>query len=85
MDRVDERAEEMGLNRSAFITVAVNNYFLQEDAMRAMKDMPEFMKKLEEIEKRVVENESKQQQSEAVHLRWVVCAKLYVPHVAYLS
>ena len=58
MDRVDERAEEMGLNRSAFITVAVNNYFLQEDAMRAMKDMPEFMKKLEEIEKRV--NESQQ-------------------------
>ena len=57
MDRVDTRAEEMGLNRSAFITVAVNNYFLQEDAMRAMKDMPDFMKKLEEIEKRV--NESK--------------------------
>lgn len=60
MDRVDERAKEMGLNRSAFITVAVNNYFLQEDAMRAMKEMPEFMKKLEEIERRVVENESKQ-------------------------
>ena len=58
MDRVDTRAEEMGLNRSAFITVAVNNYFLQEDAMRAMKDMPDFMKKLEEIEKRV--NESQQ-------------------------
>ena len=25
------------------------------------------------------------QQSEAVHLHWVVCAKLNVPHVAYLS
>lgn len=59
MDRVDTRAEEMGLNRSAFITVAVNNYFLQEDAMRAMKDMPDFMKKLEEIEKRVNSAEAK--------------------------
>lgn len=53
MDKVDERAEEMGLNRSAFITVAVNNYFLQEDAMRIAKEIPMFIQKIDEIEKRI--------------------------------
>ena len=43
----------MGLNRSAFITVAVNNYFLQEEAMRIAQEIPVFLQKLEEIEKRV--------------------------------
>ena len=42
MNRVDERALEMGLNRSAFITVAVNNYFLQEEAMRIAQEIPVF-------------------------------------------
>lgn len=51
MNRVDERAEQMGLNRSAFITVAVNNYFLQEEAMRLAQEIPAFLQKLEEIEK----------------------------------
>ena len=53
MNRVDDKALEMGLNRSAFITVAVNNYFLQEEAMRLAQEIPAFLQKLEEIEKRV--------------------------------
>ena len=53
MNKIDERAEEMGLNRSAFITVAVNNYFLQEESIRIAKEIPIFLQKLEEIEKRV--------------------------------
>ena len=53
MNKIDERAEEMGLNRSAFITVAVNNYFLQEESIRIANEIPIFLQKLEEIEKRV--------------------------------
>lgn len=53
MDKIDKRAEEMGLNRSAFITVAVNNYFLQEESIRIANEIPIFLQKLEEIEKRV--------------------------------
>ena len=49
MNRVDERALEMGLNRSAFITVAVNNYFLQEEAMRIAQEIPVFCRNLKKL------------------------------------
>lgn len=51
--KIDEVAKEMGLSRSAFLSVAVNQYIMQNDAMKMMSDMPALMKKLEELEEKL--------------------------------
>lgn len=53
VDEIDKVADSMGLNRSAFITVAVNNYIMQNEAMKMMNDMPALMKKLDDLEKKI--------------------------------
>lgn len=51
--KIDEVAKEMGLSRSAFLSVAVNQYIMQNDAMKMMSDMPALMQKLEELEEKI--------------------------------
>lgn len=58
LERIDETAKAMGLNRSAFLAVAANSYFGQQDAITAMNNMPEIMRKLEAM-KDDEENRSK--------------------------
>lgn len=49
LNRVDEEAKKMGLSRSAFVAVALNQYFVQLDNVKAVKDMKSMMDKLEQL------------------------------------
>lgn len=47
LNKVDEEAKRMGLSRSAFITVAVNQYFMQIENVNAVSTLKEMIDKVE--------------------------------------
>ena len=47
LKKVDEEAKRMGLSRSAFITVAVNQYFMQIENVNAVSTLKEMIDKVE--------------------------------------
>lgn len=49
LEKVDMTANDMGLTRSAFLAVAVNNYFYQIDSMKALNELPALIEKVEKI------------------------------------
>lgn len=56
LPKIDNVARDMGLNRSAFLSVAVNQYITQNEAMKMMTDMPALLEKLDELEKKINES-----------------------------
>lgn len=58
LPKIDRTAKDMGLNRSAFLTVAVNQFIMQNDAMKMMGDMPALMEKLEALEDKINDSKS---------------------------
>lgn len=56
LPKIDKVARDMGLNRSAFLSVAVNQYITQNEAMKMMSDMPALLEKLDELEKKINES-----------------------------
>lgn len=51
LNRVDDEAKKMGLSRSAFFAVAVNQYLMQIDNVQAVKDVKSMLDKLERLTK----------------------------------
>lgn len=49
LERMDEESKKMGISRSAFIAVAVNQYLMQIDNVQAVKDVKSMLDKLEKI------------------------------------
>lgn len=49
--RIDDEAKKMGLSRSAFVAVAVNQYLMQIDNVQAVKDVKSMLDKLERLTK----------------------------------
>ena len=47
--RIDDEAKKMGLSRSAFVAVAVNQYLMQIDNVQAVKDVKSMLDKLERL------------------------------------
>lgn len=47
--RIDDEAKKMGLSRSAFVAVAVNQYLMQIDNVQAVKDVKSMLDKLEKL------------------------------------
>lgn len=47
--RIDDEAKKMGLSRSAFVAVAVNQYLMQIDNVQAVKDVKSMLDKLEQL------------------------------------
>ena len=53
-DYVDNSARQFGLSTSAFMTMIIQNYKQQNEAMKVMGDMGEVLTKLNEIESKIV-------------------------------
>lgn len=49
LERMDEESKKMGISRSAFIAVAVNQYLMQIDNVQAVKDVKSMLDKLERL------------------------------------
>lgn len=49
LERMDEESKKMGISRSAFIAVAVNQYLMQIDNVQAIKDVKSMLDKLERL------------------------------------
>lgn len=49
LERMDEESKKMGISRSAFIAVAVNQYLMQIDNVQAVKDVKSMLDKLEKL------------------------------------
>lgn len=49
LNRIDDEAKKMGLSRSAFVAVAVNQYLMQIDNVQAVKDVKSMLDKLEQL------------------------------------
>lgn len=47
LNKIDEEAKRIGLSRSAFIAVAVNQYFLQMENVNAVSALKEMIDKVE--------------------------------------
>lgn len=48
-----EESERLGIPKTSIVTMALEQYFSQKQAMRAMSDMGQVIQKLEDIEKRI--------------------------------
>ena len=52
-DYVDNSAKQFGVSTSAFMTMIIQNYKQQNEAMKAMGDMSQILTKLEALEKKI--------------------------------
>lgn len=52
-DYVDYKAKDFGLSTSAFMTMIIQQYKMQDEAMRAMGDMGQVLEKLNELESKI--------------------------------
>jgi hypothetical protein len=52
-EQLVEESERLGLAKTAIVTVALEQYFSQKKAMRAMSDIGQVIQKLEDLEKRI--------------------------------
>ncbi|MCM3406067.1 hypothetical protein [Cytobacillus oceanisediminis] len=52
-EQLVEESERLGLAKTAIVTVALEQYFSQKQAMRAMSDIGQVIQKLEDLEKRI--------------------------------
>lgn len=48
-----EESERLGIPKTSIVTMALEQYFSQKQAMRAMADIGQVIQKLEDIEKRI--------------------------------
>lgn len=48
-DYVDEQARNFGLSTSAYMTMIIQNYRLQNEALASMSNVDEMIKKLEQL------------------------------------
>lgn len=48
-----EESERLGIPKTSIVTFALEQYFSQKEAMRAMSDMGQIMQKLQQIETRL--------------------------------
>ena len=51
-----EESERLGIPKTSIVTVALEQYFTQKQAMRAMSDMGQVIQKLEDLERRLEKN-----------------------------
>lgn len=54
-DYVDAKAKDFGLSTSAFMTMIIQQYKIQDEAMSAMTDMGQVLQKLNELESKINE------------------------------
>lgn len=52
-DYVDSKAKEFGLSTSAFMTMIIQQYKVQDEAVTAMGDMRQVLQKLNELESKI--------------------------------
>lgn len=52
-DRLVEESERLGIAKTAVVTFALQNYFLQKDAMQRVQDISVILDKLEKIESKL--------------------------------
>lgn len=57
IDRIDKLAQEDGMNRSAIITMAFNQYMQQREATSNLPQMAKMMEELKELAKKVEEQQ----------------------------
>lgn len=50
LKRLDDEAKRVGISRSAFVAVAINNYFVQQDNVAAVNQLAAMLEKLESKE-----------------------------------
>lgn len=50
---VDNKAKDFGLSTSAFMTMIIQQYKVQDEAMTAMGDMGQVLEKLNELENKI--------------------------------
>ena len=48
-EQMNQEAEKMGMNRSAFVTLALNQYFKSTQALYAVDQLKELLAKAEQI------------------------------------
>lgn len=51
-----EESERLGIPKTSIVTVALEQYFSQKQAIRAMSDMGQVMQKLDDLEKQLKKN-----------------------------
>lgn len=48
-EQMNQEAEKMGMNRSAFVTLALNQYFKSTQALYAVDQLKELLAKVEQV------------------------------------
>lgn len=51
LKKIDKKAEEMGISRSAFLTMCAANYLKQDEILEQMPEMLGALKKIEQVVK----------------------------------
>lgn len=53
IERIDKMADDMGMNRSSVITMAFNQFEMNQQALKEIQNIPKLMAQLEELRQKV--------------------------------